>query len=106
MVFFNAWQSARLRKKEKELASLSRSFAEYFLRSGVEAYLGTFWPVKDESAATFATAVYKNLAEGAALDAAVREARSRLESGPAADSDWANYVLYGDGGFRLISPTK
>jgi hypothetical protein len=106
MVFFNACQSARLRKKEKELAVLSRSFAEYFLRGGVEAYLGTFWLVKDGAAAAFATTVYEKLAEGAALDAAVREARSRLESGPAADSDWANYVLYGDGGFRLISPTK
>lgn len=106
VAFFNACQSGRVRGSGEGLKppELARAFAEYFLRSGVEAYLGTFWPVLDAGAATFATTVYENLGKGVTLDAAVREARRVLYAQK--NPDWANYVLFGDGDFRLamLSP--
>ena len=49
----------------------------------------------------FAGEVYAQLAVGKSLDQAVTLARKRLltEKLP----DWANYILYGDGHFRLIT---
>jgi hypothetical protein len=103
VAFFNACQSGRVRGSGLGLKppELARAFAEYFLRSGVEAYLGTFWPVLDKGAATFATSVYEELGRGFTLDAAVREARRVLYAGK--NPDWANYVLFGDGDFRLAT---
>ena len=79
-----------------------QAFAEFFLRSGVDAYLGAFWLVMDNGAATFAAAVYKALAEGRELGESVVEGRRALMRDDS--SDWANYVLYGDVGFRLVNP--
>lgn len=98
VVFFNACQSARMRNRV--LPEAAQAFAEYFLRAGIEAYVGTFWPVGDASAARFASSVYRSLAKGKALDQAVRAARMEIADTP----DWANYVLYGDGGLRLHTP--
>lgn len=99
ITFFNGCQSARLRNRTA--AESARAFAEFFLRSGVEAYIGTTWPVADDAAASFATSVYAELAGGATLDAAVRSARQQLAVN--GEPDWANYVLYGDGSFRLVT---
>jgi CHAT domain-containing protein len=76
------------------------AFAEVFLRSGVEAYLGTFWRVGDSAASTFAKEVYSKLSEGQTLEEAVKNGRAMLLD--AREPDWANYVLYGDGRFQLV----
>jgi hypothetical protein len=94
-VFFNACQSARVRRQV--LGEVAQAFAEYFLRAGIEAYVGTFWPVSDVAAAKFAGGMYRALARGEPLDEAVRLARAEI----AGMDDWANYVLYGDGGLRI-----
>jgi hypothetical protein len=99
IAFLNACEAARVRAESTDAAS----FAEFFLRSGVDAYLGTFWRVSDASAQLFAQFVYAKLAEGLSLDDAVTSARAALHQ--AAMSDWANYVLYGDGRFRLVRPS-
>jgi CHAT domain-containing protein len=95
-VFFNACQSARVRSDAPDVA---RALAEYVLRSGVEAYLGTFWVVQDQAAADFAVTVYRELASGKRLDEAVLAARKLLLTRQSAD--WANYALYGSGAFQL-----
>jgi hypothetical protein len=100
LVFFNACQSARLRQQPTQEAS--RGFAEFCLRSPLEAYIGTFWPVGDQAAARFASGIYADLALGKALDEAVQLARRNLEQ--AGHADWANYLLFGDGSFRFIAP--
>ncbi len=97
VAFVNACEAGRVRG---DVTTEAASFAEFFLRSGVEAYLGTFWTVNDQAAQLFAGEVYAQLAAGRTLDQAVTLARKKLltEKLP----DWANYILYGDGHFRLI----
>lgn len=99
VVFFNACQSARVRNGETTTEKVARAFAEAVLRSGVEAYLGTFWPVGDEAAALFAAKVYLRLASGDELHDAVTAARSELFEKK--NPDWANYLLFGAGAFKL-----
>lgn len=98
MAFVNACEAGRVRG---EVTTEAAAFAELFLRSGVDAYLGTFWRVRDDAAKEFATTVYKALATGTTLDGAVRQARGALLAHD--QPDWANYVLYGGGGFRLVA---
>ncbi len=98
IAFVNACEAVRVRAESTDAAS----FAEFFLRSGVEAYLGAFWRVGDAAAQLFSQIVYVSLAEGHALDEAVTAGRKALyRSG---NANWANYVLYGDGRFRLVRP--
>ena len=95
--FVNACESVRVRGTTTTQAA---AFAELFLRSGVEAYLGTYWEVGDAAAAQFAAGVYAQLAAGQTLESAVT--RSRADLLKASEPDWANYVLYGDGRFKLV----
>jgi CHAT domain-containing protein len=97
VAFVNACESGRVRGP---VTTEAAAFAELFLRSGVEAYVGTYWRVGDSAAANFATGVYTRLAEGQTLEAAVTQAREALLN--AHVPDWANYILYGDGHFRLV----
>ena len=117
LAFVNACESGRVRSLDidNETADIklemvgakqasdtpeSASFAEYFLRSGIEAYLGTYWKVGDDSAAHFASSIYSSLASGDSLDQAVCKSRKKLfEQGK---NEWANYILYGEGHFQLI----
>jgi len=93
----NACQAGRVRGEEE---TDTAAFAELFLRSGVEAYLGTYWQVQDRAAKYFAESLYSHLAAGEFLDAAVLRARQALFE--AGEADWANYILYGEGNFRLV----
>ena len=93
----NACEAGRVRGSTTTEAA---AFAELFLRSGVEAYLGTYWEVGDTAAASFATGVYTRLAEGQTLESAVTKSRAELLK--ANEPDWANYILYGDGRFKLV----
>ncbi|MEM9368572.1 MAG: CHAT domain-containing protein [Planctomycetota bacterium] len=99
MVFFNACEAGRVRGQGTTSAP-TVSFAEMFLRGGVEAYVGTFWMVGDAAAKVFAEELYGALATGETLDGSIVRGRKRLyeENHP----DWANYLLYGDGRFRLV----
>ena len=98
VAFVNACEAGRVRG---EVTTEAASFAEFFLRSGVEAYLGTFWTVNDHAAQVFSGEVYAELAAGRTLEEAVTLARKKLldEKLP----DWANYILYGDGRFQLVT---
>ncbi len=97
VAFVNACEAGRVRGSTTTEAA---AFAELFLRSGVEAYLGTYWEVGDSAAASFATGVYTRLAEGQTLESAVTKSRAELLK--ANEPDWANYILYGDGRFKLV----
>jgi CHAT domain-containing protein len=99
LAFVNACEAARVRGRRKQ--NPAASFAEYFLRSGIEAFLGTYWPVGDTAAKEFATTVYQELANGKTLDEAVRLGRQALLK--INSPEWANYLLYGGGNFRLSS---
>ncbi|MEO1088372.1 MAG: CHAT domain-containing protein, partial [Acidobacteriota bacterium] len=81
-----------------------RTFAAKILNAGVEAFVGTRWRIHYQSAGNFASAVYRELADGASLGDGVIAGRSSLLRKPieGAETDWANYQLYGDGRLRLV----
>ncbi len=104
LVFFNACESGRLRATVNPLRQLDRSvgFAEAFLRGGVANFIGTWWPVSDHAATAFAAALYRHLARGESIGAALNAARGAVRALPSAD--WANYLHYGSYDFTLKSP--
>jgi hypothetical protein len=99
LAFVNACQAARVRS---EGGMDAHAFAEFFIRAGVNAYLGTFWVVSDEAAASFAHTVYSELANGNDLGKSVVLGRQKLKRD--GNDDWANYLLYGDSTFKLEKP--
>ncbi|HNQ24121.1 MAG TPA: CHAT domain-containing protein [Phycisphaerae bacterium] len=76
--------------------------AEALLRGGVASYLGTYWPVGDAAAESFAGTFYKLLLQGAPLGRALREARHAVEK--IRSVDWADYIHYGSPNFVLKKP--
>jgi CHAT domain-containing protein len=108
LVFCNACEAARVRKRTRTRASPPRLFgqrrtmtgiAEAFLAGGVANFLGTHWPVGDDAAFAFSQSLYESLLAGERLGRAVLTARRRLEALPTVD--WADYVHYGSPEFRL-----
>lgn len=75
-----------------------RSLAHAFLAAGGEAVLATLWKVDDERASELTTELYRNLATGATVPHALRDAQLRLMS-TSPPSDWAAFQLH-----RGISP--
>jgi len=98
VAFVNACEAGRVRGAPPTNAA---AFAELFLHSGMDAYLGTFWEVGDAAAALFAGTVYTQLASGQTLEHATLAGRKALFD--ADEPDWANYLLYGGGNFRLVA---
>jgi pimeloyl-ACP methyl ester carboxylesterase len=110
LVFFNACETGRIRKapptKRSRIDVRSRiakttGLAEAFLRGGVANYLGTYWPVDDTAADTFARVFYTAVLEGAWLGRAVQEARKEVNQ--LKSPDWADYLQYGTYEFALKS---
>ncbi len=99
LAFVNACEAGRVRGAPEVEDAPARAFAEFFLRAGMDAYLGTFWRVGDSGAETFAREVYARLGEGMELGAAVVHGRQALHPG---NADWANYLLYGNDAFQLV----
>jgi len=108
LVFCNACEAARVRKRARASASPARQFgmrrtmtgiAEGLLAGGVANFVGTHWPVGDDAALAFSRSLYEALLTGERLGDAVLSARRRLESIPTVD--WADYVHYGSPEFRL-----
>jgi CHAT domain-containing protein/pimeloyl-ACP methyl ester carboxylesterase len=110
LAFFNACEAGRLRRgataatvnptlPAEDRVQRGVSFAEAFLRGGIANYIGTYWPVGDAAALTFADTFYTRLLNGAALGSALLTARKKVEESGSAD--WADYILYGDPGFIL-----
>jgi pimeloyl-ACP methyl ester carboxylesterase len=114
LAFFNACEAARTRKgtlPKNEKVKYSREvgmtdrvernvgLAEAFLRGGIANYVGTYWPVGDAAASSFATTFYSDLVNGGSLGSAIQKGRKQLfDSGSV---DWANYVHYGSQDFML-----
>ena len=125
LVFFNACEAARVRRSgqaniggaartrrsgsadprgmsaKARLFGLRRSssLAEAILDGGVANFVGTHWPVGDESALAFSKSFYSGLLGGSGLGDTILQARREVLS--AGSIDWADYVHYGNPGFRL-----
>jgi len=105
LVFFNACESGRVRKGPKsgppEMGGLQKSvsFAEAFLRGGIANFIGTYWPVGDDSAEAFAKTFYGGIVQGQAIgDALIAGRRAVQQLG---SFDWADYIHYGDPDFQI-----
>lgn len=103
VVFLNSCEGGKMRSAEPERPAgyNAQSFAEFFLGTGVEAFIGTFWEVTDQAAYGFAEELYARLAQGNTLDEAMLSGRRRLFERK--QKDWANYLLYSrNADFRLV----
>jgi hypothetical protein len=109
LLFFNACESGRMRKLRsgsqpsraaaRKTLEQTVGFAESFMRYGVMNYVGTYWPVGDESAAAFARAFYSGLLDGESIGAALIGGRAAVQKTESVD--WADYIHYGDPRFTL-----
>ncbi|MEJ2169344.1 MAG: CHAT domain-containing protein [Desulfobacterales bacterium] len=109
LVFFNACESARVRGRAKsnrdgviKRIQQNVGLAEAFMRGGVANYVGTYWPVGDDAAKTFADAFYPALINGRSISQALLEARIAVRKERSAD--WADYIHYGSPNFILKHP--
>jgi hypothetical protein len=104
LVFFNACESGRLRKPPKPIKRLAESvsFAEAFLRGGIANFIGTYWPVCDESAEAFAKTFYGGLVSGQPIGDALIDGRRVVKHlAKRCSYDWADYIHYGDPDFQV-----
>jgi hypothetical protein len=106
LVFFNACEAGRIRSRPargKEPRDIRQriernvSFAEAFLRGGIANYVGTYWPVGDDSAKAFASTFYGALLGGRPVGEALSGARDALRAQETVD--WADYVHFGSWDF-------
>jgi CHAT domain-containing protein len=114
LVFFNACESARVRKRMadkskhvtknlEQRVQRSVGVAEAFLRGGVANYVGTYWPVGDAAAESFAQAFYQQLLAGETLADAIHKGRTAVDA--IKSPDWADYIFYGSADFRIKEPS-
>lgn len=110
LVVFNACEAGRIRGgaelKNRKLDIPRRmeravGLAEAFLRGGIANYVGTYWPVGDDAAKSFAVTFYESLLRGESIGAALLKARNAVRSLKPATVDWADYIHYGDFNFTL-----
>ena len=110
LAFFNACEAGRIRRDSEKVkldtklstnyrVQRGASFAEAFLRGGIANYIGTYWPVGDAAALTFAEQFYQHLLAGTSLGDAVMAGRKAVHR--IGSPDWADYMLYGDPTFVL-----
>jgi hypothetical protein len=115
LVFFNACESARVRsqvKRESELVSRNiteriernAGLAEAFMRGGVANYIGTYWPVSDDAAKSFAGEFYSRVLDGETISSALGKARVEVDK--IASQDWADYIFYGSIDFTVKKSSK
>ena len=106
LVFFNACEAARVRRPgasaRSRLLGLRRSssLAEAILDGGVANFVGTHWPVGDESALAFSSSFYEGLLGGARLGETILEARRKVFA--TGSIDWADYIHFGNPQFVMV----
>jgi hypothetical protein len=104
VVVFNSCEAARIDRLDpadpnsmqtsEDSAVGAVTIAEAFLKAGIQHFVGTFWPVKDEAAKIFSNKFYQKLAAKETIGKAMLAARQVLDS--KGKPDWANYIHYGD----------
>jgi hypothetical protein len=104
VVVFNSCEAARIHRLDpvdshaeqnsEDSAVGAVTIAEAFLKAGIQHFVGTFWPVKDDAAKIFSDHFYEKLAAKETMGKAMLAARQMLHS--KGKPDWANYIHYGD----------
>ncbi len=94
LVILNACEGARTAAKEVGPYDPFPGVAETLVHEGIPAVIAMQFPVTDEAAMTFARELYEALADNWPVDAAVAEARKRIEYTLRNTVEWAAPVLY------------
>ncbi|HTG35471.1 MAG TPA: CHAT domain-containing protein [Thermoanaerobaculia bacterium] len=89
MVVLNACQTAR-----SASPSPFGGVAAALLRTGISAVVAMQFPISDRAASAFGAELYKSLAAGDSIDAAVGEGRLRILRDFPASAEWATPVLF------------
>jgi hypothetical protein len=108
LVFANACNSAAMDAISPRSrfggAEATRDLVKGLLQAGVQAFVGSMWPVDDAAAATFAGAFYTALVGGSGPAAGARQTVGQamqtarvavIEEHGASEPTWAAYALYG-----------
>jgi hypothetical protein len=111
LVFLNGCTSddgaQRLAAGGKATAAGLAGVASALLLGGSRHVIGTLWEVLDDVARLTATSVYRRLAAGDAIGAALEGAREAVIAAHGEGSLlWAAHVLYGDPSWRLAVPAN
>lgn len=93
VVFSNACETGLLSPAHGAEGVLWTGVAASFLAAGAVNYLGSMWPVFDESSRRVAQFFYERLCAGEPIGEALR--RARLDAYERNDPTWAAYVLFG-----------
>ena len=91
VVFINACRSMGQAPSYNKLDG----WAEKFMHAGAAVFIGSLWEVSDGMAREFARELYRRLADGDQLGAAVMAARRSVAVEPG-DPTWLAYAVYGD----------
>lgn len=78
--------------------------ASSFITDGAMNYLGSLWPIYDESSRRFAEIFYQQLLAGRTVGEALRQARQ--DAYARKDPIWAAYALFGCPRNRLRASTQ
>ena len=73
-----------------------RGLTAPLLQAGARSVVATLWEVRDRGAARVVEEIYRSLADGQPLSAAVREAKLAAIGRGAGPDEWAAFVLVGD----------
>jgi CHAT domain-containing protein len=92
LVFLNACRSAGVSPEYSRMIG----WAEQFMGAGAGAFVGTLWPVRSETASSFAELFYENLRAGDTLGIATQKARLSASKLGRMDPTWLAYSVYGD----------
>lgn len=110
-VFLNACYSAKeMTSQEVDESQVvpyagltARNLADAFIMGGAAGFIGTLWPVFDQSSREFADWFYTHLRKGMAVGEALRRTRQQMYKERPDDPIWASFVLYGDPMLKVIS---
>lgn len=94
IIFGNACESGRLHRSGASVGAKGWSgLAASFIAKGAVNYLGSLWPIFDDTSRRTAEVFYEGLCEGMAIGEALRAARRAVYSDN--DPTWAAFVLFG-----------
>ena len=79
------------------------SLARSFFAGGARTVVGSLWRVRDDAARAFFVPFYRELADGARVDAALQVAQLELRDAGYGPAAWAAFQVYGDGALRPIT---
>lgn len=92
LVFLNACDSGQMGHRPGEDPLLGTAAA--LVRRGVPAVLANQFPISDSAARTFSEAVYRSLARGSSLEAAVGDGRFAIYQEDTASWEWITPTLF------------